>query len=187
MALFGPGDEVITHMPGWPTIVEQIKLAGATPVIVRTRIEDGFALDAPTRCWPPSRRARAASSSTRRAIRPARCCPKAEARKLAPEAARLGLWIVIDLCYETLIYDGVPHNLPKIFGDAMRDRLVLAGSSSKAYAMTGWRCGWLVGAEAGGPGGQRAAESLDVERQFDHAARGDRGADRSTGLRARTC
>ena len=44
-ALFGPGDEVITHAPGWPTIVEQIKLAGATPVIVRTRAEDGFALD----------------------------------------------------------------------------------------------------------------------------------------------
>ena len=45
LALFGPGDEVITHAPGWPTIVEQIKLAGATPVIVRTRAEDGFALD----------------------------------------------------------------------------------------------------------------------------------------------
>src|SRR5687767_7921062 len=43
MVLFGPGDEVITHMPGWPTLVEQIKLAEATPVIVRTRGDDGFA------------------------------------------------------------------------------------------------------------------------------------------------
>ena len=34
LALFGPGDEVITHAPGWPTIPEQIKLAEATPVIV---------------------------------------------------------------------------------------------------------------------------------------------------------
>ncbi len=42
MVLFGPGDEVITHMPGWPTLVEQIKLAEATPVIVRTHAEDGF-------------------------------------------------------------------------------------------------------------------------------------------------
>ena len=48
MALFGPGDEVITHTPGWPTIVEQIKLADATPVIVRTHAEDGFTLR-PTR------------------------------------------------------------------------------------------------------------------------------------------
>src|SRR5919205_910109 len=44
MVLFGPGDEVITHAPGWPTLVEQIKLAEATPVIVRTHAEDGFSL-----------------------------------------------------------------------------------------------------------------------------------------------
>jgi len=42
LAVFGPGDEVITHVPGWPTITEQIKLADATPVIVRTSASDGF-------------------------------------------------------------------------------------------------------------------------------------------------
>src|SRR6187402_2342608 len=42
LALFGPGDEVITHMPGWPTLIEQIKLADATPVIVRTQPEQAF-------------------------------------------------------------------------------------------------------------------------------------------------
>src|ERR671912_504182 len=46
LALFGPGDEVITHMPGWPTLVEQIKLADATPVIVRSHPETGFCLSA---------------------------------------------------------------------------------------------------------------------------------------------
>src|SRR3954469_12251340 len=46
LALFGPGDEVITHMPGWPTLVEQIKLAEAEPVIVRSQPEDGFRLTA---------------------------------------------------------------------------------------------------------------------------------------------
>jgi len=46
LSVFGPGDEVITHVPGWPTIVEQIKLADATPVIVRTSAEDGFTLHA---------------------------------------------------------------------------------------------------------------------------------------------
>src|SRR5688500_7720918 len=46
MCLFGPGDEVITHMPGWPTLVEQIKLSEATPVIVHTRAEDGFTVRA---------------------------------------------------------------------------------------------------------------------------------------------
>src|SRR6185436_6678114 len=48
LALFGPGDEVITHVPGWPTLVEQVKLSGATPVVVRARAEDGFALKAST-------------------------------------------------------------------------------------------------------------------------------------------
>ena len=46
LTLFGPGDEVITHQPYWPTIVEQIKLADATPVAVETRPEDGFAIRA---------------------------------------------------------------------------------------------------------------------------------------------
>jgi aspartate aminotransferase len=70
---------------------------------------------------------------------------ESEARKLASELAKRDLWLVVDLCYEKLIYDNVPHNLPKIFGDVMRDRLVLNGSASKTYAMTGWRCGWIVG------------------------------------------
>src|SRR5687768_6757819 len=46
MVLFGAGDEVITHAPGWPTLVEQIKIADATPVVVRTHAEDGFRLTA---------------------------------------------------------------------------------------------------------------------------------------------
>ena len=46
LALFGPGDEVITHAPYWPTLTEQIKLADATPVFVRTHAEDGFAIRA---------------------------------------------------------------------------------------------------------------------------------------------
>ncbi len=144
LALFDPGDEVITHVPGWPTIVEQIKLAGAKPVVVRTRPEEGFALKAETLLAAVTPRTRGfvinSPGNPTGAL-----LVDAEARVLAAEAARLGLWVIIDLCYEKLIYDGVPHNLPKIFGEVMRDRLVLAGSASKAYAMTGWRCGWIAG------------------------------------------
>ena len=64
--------------------------------------------------------------------------------RLAEVAAARGIWIVLDLCYEKLIYDAVAHNLPKVLGDRMRDRTILTGSASKAYAMTGWRCGWLL-------------------------------------------
>jgi aspartate aminotransferase len=144
MALFGPGDEVITHTPGWPTLVEQIKLAGAAPVIVRAQPSDGFALTAELFLSAVTPRTRGIVINSPGNPTGA-LLSESEARELAREAGRRGLWIVIDLCYEKLIYDQVPHNLHKIFGDAMRDRLVLAGSSSKAYAMTGWRCGWMVG------------------------------------------
>jgi len=46
LALFGSGDEVITHAPYWPTLTEQVKLADATPVVVRTSPADGFAVRA---------------------------------------------------------------------------------------------------------------------------------------------
>ena len=46
LALFNPGDEVITHAPYWPTIPEQVKLVGAMPVIVQTTWQDGFAVHA---------------------------------------------------------------------------------------------------------------------------------------------
>jgi aspartate aminotransferase len=52
--------------------------------------------------------------------------------------------VVLDLCYEKLIYEDTPHNLPKVLMNRMRDRTILAGSASKAYSMTGWRCGWTI-------------------------------------------
>jgi aspartate aminotransferase len=147
MALFGPGDDVVTHSPGWPTIVEQIKLAGARPVIARTHEEDGFALRADTLLAAVTPRTRGIVVNSPGNPTGA-LMSEAEARKLAAELARRDLWLVIDLCYEKLIYDHVPHNLPKIFSEAMRDRLVINGSASKAYAMTGWRCGWTIGPKA---------------------------------------
>jgi len=147
IGLFGPGDEVITHAPGWPTIAEQIKLAGARAVIVHTRADEGFVPTA-------SRLLSALTPNTRGIVINSPGNPtgalmtEADARLVASEAAQRGLWVVLDLCYERLIYDGVPHNLPAIFGEVLRDRLVLAGSASKAYAMTGWRLGWAMGPKA---------------------------------------
>jgi aspartate aminotransferase len=67
---------------------------------------------------------------------------------VAQEAARRGIWVLLDLCYERLIYDPTPHNLPGVVARAARDRAVLCGSASKAYAMTGWRCGWALAPSA---------------------------------------
>jgi len=171
LALFAPGDEVITHAPGWPTLVEQIKLAGATPVVVRTHAEDGFALTADLFLSAVTPRTRAIVLNSPGNPTGA-LLSEAEAQTLAREAGRLGLWVVIDLCYERLIYDGVAHNLPRIFGEAMRDRLVLAGSTSKSYAMTGWRCGWLAGpkAVASGANALQSHETSNVNSITQRAA-----------------
>jgi aspartate aminotransferase len=144
LALLGPGDEVITHAPAWPTIPEQIKLAGATTVLVRTHAEDGFAIHAESIVG-------AISPRTRAIVINSPCNPtgalisEADMARVADAAAERGVWVVVDLCYERLIYDPAPHNLPKVLGDSMRDRTVLCGSASKAYAMTGWRIGWAMG------------------------------------------
>lgn len=143
MCLFGPGDEVITHMPGWPTLVEQIKLAEAKPVIVRTYAEEGFTLRAEpiVDAITPTTRGIVINSPGNPT---GALIDEAELAKVADAAAPHGIWILLDLCYEKLIYDPTPHNLPRILVERMRDRTVLCGSASKAYAMTGWRCGWAV-------------------------------------------
>jgi aspartate aminotransferase len=146
-ALFNPGDEIVTHAPGWPTIVEQIRIADATPVVVRTHLEDGFDLRAEALLAAITPRTRALVINSPGNPTGA-LLGEAEAERVAAEAARRGLWVVLDLCYERLVYDDVPHRLPTIFAKTMADRLVLCGSASKAWAMTGWRCGWLVGPTA---------------------------------------
>ncbi len=143
MALFGPGDEVITHMPGWPTIVEQVKLADARPVVVRTHPEDGFRVhpDAVLAAITPRTRGIVLNSPGN----PTGALVTEDDLAAIAEAARArDIWMVLDLCYERLIYERAPHNLPSVLAGRMRNRTLLAGSASKTYAMTGWRCGWLL-------------------------------------------
>jgi aspartate aminotransferase len=147
LALFGPGDEVITHAPFWPTIPEQIKLADATPVLVHTNADDGFAIRA-------SAILEKITPRTRGIVINSPCNPtgavisEGEFQAIADAAARQGIWLIVDLCYEKLIYDAVPHNLPAIIAKTCRDTGVICGSASKAYSMTGWRCGWTIGPAA---------------------------------------
>lgn len=143
IALFEEGDEVITHAPFWPTLPEQVKLAGATPVIVATRPEDGFAIHAEPILA-------AMTPRTKGIIVNSPCNPtgalmsEAAMTAIADAAARRGLWIVADLTYEKLLYDDTPHALVRVLLERHRDRSVICSATSKAYAMTGWRCGWAI-------------------------------------------
>ncbi|MBI2829509.1 MAG: pyridoxal phosphate-dependent aminotransferase [Acidobacteria bacterium] len=143
LALLDPGDEVITHAPYWPTIPEQIKLVGATPVIVPTRSTDGFTVHAEAMVA-------AITPRTKAIIINSPCNPtgalvdEATLTAITDAAVKRGIWMIVDLCYEQLIYENVPHNLPTVLFDRHRQRTIIAGSASKAYAMTGWRCGWTI-------------------------------------------
>ncbi len=144
LALFGAGDEVITHAPCWPTLIEQVRLADATPIIAQTSAANGFTLDAQTLL-------NAVTPLTRAIIVNSPCNPtgalmdEQQMALLADAVDGKNIWIIVDLCYEQLIYEPIPHNLPKVLADKMKDRTILCGSASKSYSMTGWRCGWAVG------------------------------------------
>ncbi|MGE3403941.1 MAG: pyridoxal phosphate-dependent aminotransferase, partial [Vicinamibacterales bacterium] len=143
LALYDPGDEVITHSPYWPTIPEQVKLAGATPIIVPTSQDDGFTVhaDAILAKITPKTKAIIINSPTNPT---GGLIDEPTLGRIADAAAAKGIWIIVDLCYEQLIYDPVPHNLPKVLFEKHRNRTVICGSASKSYAMTGWRCGWTI-------------------------------------------
>ena len=144
MVLYEQGDEVITHGPFWPSIVDQIKLADARPVVVQTHMEDGFAIKAASFI-------EAMTPRTKAIVINSPCNPTGalmsehEMAQLADAAAARGIWIVLDFTYEKLIYEPVPHNLVKVLFERMRDKTVVCNAASKAYAMTGWRCGWAIG------------------------------------------
>lgn len=147
MVLFEAGDEVITHAPYWPTIVDQIKIADATPVIVRTHMEDGFKIHA-------AAIVDAITPKTKAIIINSPCNPTGaliaedEMIAIADAAAARGLWVIVDVTYEKLVYDVASSNLIGILFERLRDKTVICSAASKAYAMTGWRCGWAIGPTA---------------------------------------
>lgn len=144
MALLNPGDQVIVHAPGWPTIVDQIRLVGAEPVVVRTHPEDGFKVGA-------TQIIEALTPRTRMIVINSPGNPtgglisEEDLRQIAVTVENRSIWITLDLCYERLVYDDKPHNLPAVLQEILPTRCVLVGSLSKTYAMTGWRCGWAIG------------------------------------------
>jgi len=144
VVLFGDGDEVVTHSPFWPTIVDQVLLCDARPVLARGRRERGFVVEADEILDHVTAKTKAIILNTP-------CNPSGAVMRedtmaaIADHCAKTGVWIIVDLTYDKLIYEAVPHNMVKVLTDRHRDRTVVCSSASKAYAMTGWRAGWAMG------------------------------------------
>ena len=138
-----PGDEVILHEPSYVAYVPAVVFAGGTVVHVPTRFEDDFALD-------PSDVEAAITPRTKALFLGYPANPTgavlddAVQDELARIAVEHDLLVYSDEIYDRLAYGTYRHRAFSAL-PGMRDRTILMGGFSKAYAMTGWRVGWMIG------------------------------------------
>ena len=137
-----PGDEVILHEPSYVAYVPAIVFAGGTSVHVATRFEDDFALD-------PAAVEAAITPRTKALFLGYPCnptgavLPDAVQDALAEIAVRHDLLVYSDEIYDRLAYGTYRHRAMSAL-PGMRERTILMGGFSKAYAMTGWRVGYVA-------------------------------------------
>jgi aminotransferase len=139
-AVVDPGDEVVVAEPTYVAYTPDIIFAGATPVFVPTHPEDGWQLDPDAVEAAITPRTRALflgfpNNPTGAVLEPERL------RALAQIADRHDLVVISDEVYDRLVYGGHRHEAFSAM-PGMRDRTILLGGFSKAYAMTGWRVGY---------------------------------------------
>lgn len=142
-AVLDEGDEVIIFAPYWVSYPDMVRLAGGTPVIVPTREEDGFAPspDAIRRALTPRTRAVIINSPGN----PTGAVYSRAALEGIAEAVRAhDCLLVSDDIYEKLLYIDDFHTIGGVAPDLL-PRLVVVNAMSKAYAMTGWRLGYVAG------------------------------------------
>ncbi len=135
------GDEVIIPVPTWNTYVEQVKLAGAKPILIR--LEPPFKLTAAVIKPYVNRKTKilllnSPSNPTGAIIEPH------ELRKIAELAIRHNFFVISDEIYEKIIY-GKKHVSIASFSNKIKERTVTINGFSKAFAMTGWRIGYAAG------------------------------------------
>ena len=137
-----PGDEVILHEPSYVAYVPAIVFAGGVVRHVATRLEDDFALD-------PAAVEAAITPRTKALFLGYPCNPTGAVLPddvqdaLADIARRHDLLVYSDEIYDRLAYGTYRHRAFSAL-PGMRNRTILMGGFSKAYAMTGWRVGWLA-------------------------------------------
>ncbi len=143
-AILDRGSEVIVPIPAWPTFDEAARVAGGTPVFVPLHVEDGFRLTARaiSRAIGPKTRAvvvNSPSNPTGALVEPG------ELVKLARLARKHGFWLLYDDTYAQLVFESAGPPALQEIQDAADGHLVVVGTASKSYCMTGWRVGWLIG------------------------------------------
>jgi aspartate aminotransferase len=140
------GDEVIIPSPYWVSFPDIVKYAGATPVYVPALPEDGFRLCA-------AAVENAVTPRTKMLIVNSPCNPSGavvspeEFERILALCRKRGVWLVTDECYSHFVYaPNQPFSIAALAGSS--EGLVVIGSLSKTFAMTGWRVGYTLGPAA---------------------------------------
>lgn len=176
-AVLSPGDEAILATPCWTSHLGMVELAGGTPVLAQTGVEDGFKLK-------PDQLAGCITSRTRLVIL---CSPSnptgavygtgelaALARVLL---AHPNVAVISDDLYEHIVFDGAAFATIAEVEPALAERVLTVNGLSKAYSMTGWRIGY-----AGGP----AWWSDAIRKLYSHTSGGLCSISAAAGVAALT-
>lgn len=143
LALYDEGDEILIPAPYWVSYPEQVRLAGANPVILDTTEEQGF------RVTPDELRA-AITPKTKALLLCSPSNPTGAAysaddlEALADVARSHDFWIIVDEIYGQLVYEGFEQKSILEVAPDLRDRIIIVDGVSKTFAMTGWRIGWML-------------------------------------------
>jgi len=145
MVTLNPGDEVIIPAPYWVSYPDMVLLAGGEPVIVPSRMEDGFKMK-------PEALEKAITPRTKWIIFNSPSNPtgaaytKAELKTITDVLVRhRQVWVMTDDMYEHLVYDDFKFATPAEIEPNLYERTLTVNGVSKAYCMTGWRIGYAGG------------------------------------------
>ena len=143
--LVNSGDEVVIPIPCWVSFPDIVKYAGGKPVFIETRQHDGFCLharDVEAALTPKTRMVIVNSPSNPTGA----ILPDEEFARIAGLCRSRGIWLLTDECYSHFLYGGrrpfSAASLPDLKGT-----VIVCGSLSKTFAMTGWRIGFVLAPE----------------------------------------
>ena len=142
-ALINPGDEIILPAPFWVSYLELIKMASGTPVVISVEEAADFKLT-------PEQLQAAITPKTKAIILNNPSNPtgmmysREELQALADVCIKNDIYIISDEIYYCLVYDGRKFTSMAALGEEVKARTILINGVSKAYAMTGWRIGYIL-------------------------------------------
>ena len=155
LATCGPGDEVVIPSPYWTSYPDMVRIAGATPVIVQTKQENGWKMT-------PEEFEAAMTPSTKMVILNSPSNPtgavytREELEQIGEIAASEDILILSDEIYEKLVYEDTEHVSIASLSRELKELTIVVNGFSKAYSMTGWRIGYTATAN------KKIAEAIDT-------------------------